>query len=309
MNLDQLRTFQTVSTCGSFTKASRKLFLTQPAVSQQIQALEASIGVKLFDRSRNKIHLTRQGEMLLARTSKIEYEIQKIERLFSELSNLGRGKLEIGSSAVFGTYFLPRPIGKFNSEYPCIEINLHAGNSHAIISMLLDNTIEIGFGGLMEDEPGIGFSLIHQEPLVAVVGMQHPLAIEKKISVDMLKNTPFIVREKGTGVHHDVEKWLQTLPETSYPERFIELENVETAKRVVEEGFGVTIVPQVAVQREHDSGLLKVISFPKFQLKASYYLYYPIKRKLSRATKTFLAMLPQAVFLSHGENLDEASVY
>ena len=71
MNFDQLRTFQAVAITGSFTKAGRKLFLTQPAVSQQIQALEASFGVRLFDRSGKKIHLTQEGELLLAKTSKI----------------------------------------------------------------------------------------------------------------------------------------------------------------------------------------------------------------------------------------------
>ena len=87
MNLDQLRTFQAVAKTGSFTKASRKLFLTQPAVSQQIQALEASIGVQLFDRSGKKIHLTSQGELLLVRTSKIDAELREIEILFEEVSN------------------------------------------------------------------------------------------------------------------------------------------------------------------------------------------------------------------------------
>ena len=70
MNFDPLRTFQAVARTGSFTKAGRKLFLTQPAVSQQIQALEASYGVRLFDPSGKRIHLTREGEMLLSKTSK-----------------------------------------------------------------------------------------------------------------------------------------------------------------------------------------------------------------------------------------------
>ncbi|MEN8188663.1 MAG: LysR family transcriptional regulator [Thermodesulfobacteriota bacterium] len=304
MNCDQLRTFQAVATSGSFTKAARRLFLTQPAVSQQIQSLEASLGVRLFDRSSKKIHLTREGEMLLARTSKVTAEFQKIESLFEELSNLNKGKLKIGSSAVLGTYFLPCPIGKFNSEYPCIEINLHAGNSHKVISMLLNNKIEFGFGGLVENDPKIGYTMIHQERFVAVMGSQHPLTDKKTVITKSLKTVPFILREKGTRIRRDVDDWLTSVADSFSPECFIELENVETAKRLVEEGHGITIVPRVAVQRELDSGLLRAVELPNLDLNASYYLYYPKHRKFSRAARTFLALLPQTVSLTHSENLD-----
>jgi DNA-binding transcriptional LysR family regulator len=303
MNLDQLKTFHAVANTGSFTKASRRLFLTQPAVSQQIQALEASVGVRLFDRSGKKIYLTRHGEMLLSKTTNITAELQEIEILFDELSNLGRGRLEIGTSAVFGTYYLPRPIGKFNSEYPCIDINLHSGNSHKVISMLLDNKIELGFGGLIEDEPNIAFTLIHQEPLVAVVGRNHPLAVKEKITLDDLQSLPIILREKGTRSRCDVEDWLASISADYKPERFIELENVETAKRLVEEGYGISIVPHVAVLRELHYGRLKIIDLPNLNLTASYFLYSLKKRKPSRATQTFLALFPQAIALSHAQNI------
>ena len=304
MNFDHLQTFQAVAKTGSFTKAARKLFLTQPAVSQQIQALEASIGVRLFDRSGKKIYLTREGEMLLTRTSRIDAELRKIDNLFEDLSNLSRGRLDIGSSAVFGTCFLPGPIGKFNHQYPCIDLNLHAGNSHKVISMLLNNQIEFGFGGLIEDEPRIDFAMVHQEKFVAVAGSQHPLTMVKTITQDDIKGAPFILREKGTNVRREVDAWLGRTADSFAPERFIELENVETTKRLVEEGYGISIVPQAAVQRELSAGQLKIIELPDLNLTASYYLYYPKNRTFSRAAHTFLTLLPDAVSLSHSANLD-----
>ncbi|PLX43928.1 MAG: hypothetical protein C0605_03465, partial [Hyphomicrobiales bacterium] len=176
MNCDQLQTFQAVATTGSFTKASRKLLISQSAVSQQIQALEATLRVSLFDRTGKKVHLTREGEMLLTKTQKITSELLDIKILFDDLSNLNRGRLDIGSSAIFGTYFLPGLICRYSDEHPRIAIDLHAGNSHKIISMLLNGEIEFGFGGLFEDEPKINYTLIHQEKLVAVVEARHPLA-------------------------------------------------------------------------------------------------------------------------------------
>ncbi len=304
MNCDQLLTFQMVAATGSFTKASRKLFLTQPAVSQQIQALEASLGVQLFDRSRKKIHLTREGEILLARASRVTSELREIKQLFQELSNLSRGRLDIGSSAIFGTYFLPRPIGRFNMEHPFIEIDLHAGNSHRVLSMLLGNRIEFGFGGLFEDEPKIGFAMIHTEPYVAVVGNQNPLARMDTISPEKLREVPLILREHGTRIRDNMEAWFSRTGELFSPERFIELENVETAKRLIEEGYGVTIVPRAAVLRELESGQLREVTLPDLDLTAYYYLYYPKHRKFSRAAQAFLHLLPRAIPLSHSANID-----
>ncbi len=308
MNFDHLQTFQAVAKTGSFTKAARSLFITQPAVSQQIQALEASVGVRLFDRTGKKIHLTIEGEMLLTKTSKIANELREIEILFEELSNLDKGKLNIGSSAIFGTYFLPRPIGKFNNEYPCIEINLHTGNSHKIISMMLSNKIDFGFGALMVDEPMVEHVLIHRESFVGVVGSQHPLANGGTVTTESLKSVPFILREQGTRIRRDVETWLKKVGESFTPERFIELENMATVKRLVEEGYGITIIPQSAVRRELRDGLLQVVALPEFDLKTSYFLYYPKQRSLSRAAQTFLALFPQTVSLSHADNLDSVPI-
>lgn len=304
MNCDQLQTFQAVATTGSFTKASRKLLLSQPAVSQQIQALEASLRVRLFDRTGKKIHLTREGELLLSKTSKITDLLQEIRSLFDDLTNLDRGRLDIGSSAIFGAYLLPHLIGKFHSQHPSIEIDLHAGNSHKIISMLLNGDIEFGFGGLFEDEPKINYLLIHQEQLVAVVGSQHPLATLETVTPESLKSVPLILREKGTRIRRDMEAWFGNVDKSFFPKRCIELENVEIAKKLIEEGVGMTIVPRVAVQRELDTGLLKTVDLPNLDLNAYYYLYYPRHRKLSQAAKAFLALLPQAVSLSQGIELD-----
>ncbi len=304
MNIDQLQTFQAVATTGSFTKASRKVFLSQSAVSQQIQALEAFLGVKLFDRMGKKINLTREGDMLLARTSKIASELRDIKTLFEDLSNLNSGRLDIGSSAIFGTYFLPNLISKFSSEHPGIGINLHAGNSHRILSMLLDDKIEFGFGSLFEDEARINFTIIHSEPFVAVVGSQHTLADIDNVTLNELKTIPFILREEGTRIRRDVDAWLGSLSQNFRPEQIIEVGNVETAKRLIEEGCGITIVPRAAVQRELRTGHLKNIQLPKFDLTAHYYLYYPKHKSLSRAANAFVSLLAKASSLSHGDNLD-----
>ena len=308
MNCDQLQTFQAVAMTGSFTKAARQLLLTQSAVSQQIQTLEAALGVRLFDREGKKIHLTREGEILLSRARRVTVELREIKSLFEDLSNLERGRMDIGSSAIFGTHFLPRPIGAFNKSHPGVEIRLHSGNSHEIISMLLNDEIEFGFGGLFEDEQNIDFIMIHTEPLIAVAGKHHPLAHKKKVTAEHLKTVPLILREKGTRIRRNMEAWFAAVAGSFSPGTIIELENAETAKKMIEEGYGITILPKTAVRRELKAGTLKKIDLPKLNLNAAYYLYYPRFRKFSRAAKTFLRLLPETTRLSHGDSLEMLSL-
>jgi DNA-binding transcriptional LysR family regulator len=298
MNISQLRTFQKVALTGSFTRAARELFLTQPAVSQQIKALEHLYGVTLFDRHGKTIQLTHQGNILFSKITNLLNELRDIEKIFEEMSELAIGKIDIASTAVFSTYFLPRTMGVFNNIYPGIELELHTGNSHKVITQLLDGSTDFGFGGVVRSEPDIQFLLIHQEPYILVVGSEHPLAKRTQISVEDLKTYPFIWREHGTLTRRKMEEMLGGSQSGLIFKNVIEVQNVETAKRLVEGGYGVTIIPEIAVRRERESGWLREIQLEGLDLKASYYLLHMRKRPLSRHAKTFLRLLPETVKLS-----------
>ena len=107
MDLDPLKTFHHVAQLKSFTKAAQKLYLTQPAVSQQIQRLEHSLRVSLFDRSKKQIELTPQGEILFSYTRKLFHLFDDIEVAFEDFNNLESGHISIGASSLIGTYYLP----------------------------------------------------------------------------------------------------------------------------------------------------------------------------------------------------------
>ena len=299
MNIDQLRIFQEVALTGSFTKAARELFLSQPAVSQQIKKLENSYGVKLFDRLGKTNQLTHQGEILFAKISTILSDLHDIEKIFEDMSELDIGKIDIASTAVFSTYFLPRTMGMFNKNYPGIDLELHTGNSHRVITKLLEGRTDFGFGGVVKSEPDIQYSLIHQEPYIFVVGNDHPLAAKSLASVDDLKDFPFIWREHGTLTRRKMEEMLGGAQASMIFSNLIEVQNVETAKRLVEGGYGVTIIPEIAVRRELKGGWLREVTLEGLNLKASYYLLYPRKRPLTRYATAFLRLLPETVTLTN----------
>lgn len=301
MKIEQLRTFQKVALCGSFTRAARELFLTQPAVSQQIKALEDSFKIRLFDRQGKNIKLTLEGEILFSKTNGLLNELRDIEKVFEDLSELDLGRIDIAATAVFSTYFLPQAMGDFIKKFPGVEVDLHTGNSHEVITKLLEGRTDFGFGGVVKSEPDIEFSLIHQEPYIFVVGKEHPLAERERpqVSVEDLKIFPFIWREHGTLIRRKMEEMMGGTQASSIFRNIIEVQNVETVKRLVEQGVGVTIIPEKAVHRELAAGWLTQVHSSGLDLQASYYLLHLKNRPLSRHAKSFLRLLIETVSLTN----------
>ncbi len=305
MKIDQLRTFQKVALTGSFTRAARELFLTQPAVSQQVKALENYYKLRLFDRQGKSIKLTMEGEILFSKINNLLNELRDIEKVFEDLSELDMGRIDIAATAVFSTYFLPRAMGDFIKYYPGVEIELHTGNSHEVITKLLEGGTDFGFGGAVKAEPDITFSLIHQEPYIFVVGKDHPLGKRDQIGVDDLKVFPFIWREHGTLIRRKMEEMMGGSQGATIFRNVIEVQNVETVKRLVEQGVGVTIIPEIAVSRELAGGWLKQVDLSGLDLHASYYLLHLKKRPLSRRARVFLQFLIKTAQLTNTEQFLE----
>ena len=127
MNLEHLKTFHVVASLGSFTEAAKALYMTQPAVSQQIQGIEHALRNPLFDRSKRQIRLTAKGKILFNYTQKLFGIFREIENVFSDLNHLLTGELTIAASAVMGNYFLSSFIADFYKKYPLISIRLEDG--------------------------------------------------------------------------------------------------------------------------------------------------------------------------------------
>ncbi|MEA3486142.1 MAG: LysR family transcriptional regulator [Thermodesulfobacteriota bacterium] len=303
MNFDQLKTFHHVARAGSFTLAARELFLTQPAVSQQIKALEFFLGITLFDRSGKQVRLTSEGEVLLSYTDRLFHLYDEIETIFSRMQELKKGKITIGSTAVIGTYFLPRIIGQYNKKYPGIKIDLKVGNSNTVHSMLNDSKVDLGFAGKIKTHAGFEGTLIHRERFLMVVSPEHTIAAKRSVSADDLIKIPFIWREKGTQTRELVSQWFVKKGGRNYPSNSIELHNIEAAKRMVVEGYGITVVPEISVRREMHLGLLKSIDLKGFDLTFDYYLFYLKGKILSRAAEAFLATAADEKLLSHAAGL------
>ena len=303
MNIDQLKSFYRVAQTGSFTKAAGELHITQSAVSQQVQALEHSLGITLFDRSRKKIFLTTAGETLSSYARRLFDLYDEIETVFESQQKLKKGKFKIASTRVIGTYYLPEIIGLYNHRYPGIEIDLRLGNTHRILDIILEGEVDFGFAGKVRSHAGLHGIPVHTEKLLLVSSPHHPLAAKKWIAPAELIRTPFVWRERGTLTQKVVKRWFEKHLGRNSPGKSIALENVEAAKRMVEEGYGITAMPHSAVKREIDMGALKALAVDGFELFVDFYLFYFKGKIFSRAAMTFLKMLYDTRRLSHSGNM------
>lgn len=292
MDIYHFRTFHRVAVSGSFTKAAQSLFLTQPAVSMQIQTLETFLKVTLFDRSRRQIRLTREGEILFDYTQRIFGLFDEVQNVFQDLSQLQVGRLSIGATSVMGTYYLTNFISRFNEQFPRIDLEIRIGNSQLIAELVAEGEIELGFAGRSFIPPQLQQVFLHREQYTMVVGPDSPLAGRAQSTTPHeLINMPFIMREKGTRIRSKISNWLKKHTGRDTPQNMVTLSSMEASKRLVASGYGVTALPHLAVSREIDNGQLIPLTVKHFELGVDYYLLYHGKKNLPHAASSFLSLL------------------
>jgi DNA-binding transcriptional LysR family regulator len=293
MNLQHLKTFYAIAKTGSFTGAAKALYLTQPAVTTHIKALETYLEVTLFERNRvsKKTTLTYEGEILLTYAERIFALIDEMETAFNEMKTLHKGgKVVIGTTAVIGIYLLPSIFRQFRSQYPEIVIDNRIGNSQRVLNMLLESKIEIAIIRKIQKFPAhLSATFLRTERLLCIAAPHHPLAQPKPLSIADLQGGLFINREAGTRTRVQIDQWLYDHQLTNFSS--IDMGHIEAVKKAVEEGLGISIVPEVAVRRELEANLIKSLDIEGFDLYADYYLVHFNDRNLSKATQAFLYML------------------
>ena len=290
MNTDRLKAFHQVAVLGSFTRAAQELFLTQPAISQQIQSLEAELGVTLFDRSQRRVRLTGEGEILFSHTRRLFDMYNEIAAMFQDLSRLKVGRLRLAASAIMATFYLSKIIGLFNRRYPQIEFALDIGNSHYVADQILEGDAELGFAPGVHIQTPLRQVFLHREPFTVVVPPDSPLALKESVSVEEMAKTPFIMRERGARARDKVMDWFKLRAERM-PDHVVTLSNLEATKQLVRNGYGATALPRIAVDAEIRRGELGVVRLRGFDVSTDYYLLAHSGKRRSRAADLFLALL------------------
>lgn len=256
MNLRQLELFTEVAETGIVSHAAKKLYMSQPAVSQTIADLEDLLGLKLFDRLKHKMQLTFAGEILYQYSKKILSLVDEAESQMLDMANLKMGKLRLGASTTIGIYLLPHLLGEFKQKYETIQSACVIDNTSVIEEMLLTNQLDIGFVEGLVHSAEIVIQKVMNDEIWLICSPQHRWAREGRLVIDPVEiaGEALILREQGSGTREVVEKKLKE-HNVCY-EVWHVLNNTEAIKRAVAADIGIAFISQMAVKDEIESGRL-----------------------------------------------------
>lgn len=285
----KLRLFCAVAETRSFSRTSKIVHLTQPAVSLQIQALEEFFETKLFDRSGAEITLTQAGEILYHQAKHILEHYNDIEKDMRKISGAIKGGFTLGASTSLGNHVLPRVIIAFKKAHPKVKISMMVGNTKRIEELLKSGLVDFGLvagecmGGKMKRET------ILSDELVLIVSREHPWAKKKNVSIlDILKE-PFILREEGSGTRQQIEEYFSAHGISIHDMHIaLVLGSTASIKEAVEAGIGVSIVSKWAVLRDAAVGRLKLLTFREGSIQRDLSLLIPARKHLSHVMEEFL---------------------
>ena len=285
MDIPNLNAFVAVADSGSFSEASKHLYLTQPAISKRISALEAELDVQLFDRIGRKVTLTEAGTALLSRARNILQQVDDSKRAIQNLSGHIAGKLSIGTSHHIGLHRLPPVLRAFTSTYPEVELDLHFMDSEEACHAIEHGELELAIVTLpLEPAKVLQTYEVWPDPLDIVVNQSHPLALLNKITTKQLAKYSAILPTRGTYTRqifeHTMRKHKLELKvglSTNY---------LETIKMMVSVGLGWSVLPRSMLNKE-----LKTLHIEGINLKRKLGIVWHSGHTLSNAATAMSEIL------------------
>ncbi len=253
----RLQVFHTVARLLSFTKAAETLHMTQPAVTFQVRQLEEYFNTRLFDRTHNRISLTEAGETVYQFADKIFELYSEMENAVREMTGEISGSLTIGASTTIAEYMLPALLGDFRAQYPDVTIHLKVSNTDGIVSMVENNTIDLGVVEAPVSNKNLVVDKCRDDRLVAIVPPKHELATRASVHMRELLKYPFICREEGSGTREVIQSYICDTEECKQGMNVaMELGSPEAVKGAVEAGMGISVVSNATIQKELRLGTL-----------------------------------------------------
>jgi DNA-binding transcriptional LysR family regulator len=272
----RLRVFRIVAEERSFTRAAERLFLTQPAVTMQIKNLEEDLGLRLFDRTGQKIALTAAGRLLLGYARRIAGLCAEAEQKLAALKGETRGELALGASTTIAQYLLPRLAGDFLAAFPAIQLSILSGNTADVVAALIEGRIGLG---LIEGPPGrsdVKCEPFVEDEIVLVVPPSHEWASASSIDAATLKQGRIILREHGSGTRQVVEDALRRVRlDTKKLRIVLDLDSTESIKSAIAAGLGIGFVSRWALGKELTLGLLRSVPVKGLRIQREFQFVYP----------------------------------
>ena len=291
MDFGQIEAFIQVSTHSSFSRAAEALHLTQPSITARIQALERELGEELFERGGRSVRLTDAGHVFLPYVGRILQQLQEGRDAVEDVRKVQLGSLRLGSAITISTYVLPTVLHRFCAEYPLVDVVIRTGRSEQVLNMLLTDEVQVGLMRTLS-HPDTESVQLYDDEIILVANPGHEFAASGKATIAEIASEPIVLFDRGSsyyGLIHDLFRKANVIPNVA-----MELDSLEATKRMVEEGLGVAIVPEVTVRRELESGALVQVGLADIEpIRRQISLQYRRSRKRSRAVQAFIDTLAE----------------
>lgn len=264
MNLDQLRVFLAVARHLHFSRAADELYVTQPAVSAAVAKLENHYGVRLFHRIGRRVEITDVGRFLAGEGARLLERVDLLERGLQDFNNLQRGVLSLGASLTVGNYWLPARIKAFWDRHAGIELRCSLANAEQVLEGTAQGQFDLCFlsgwpdgGPTLLEADLLSVEEVGQEQLLVVVGRGHPWFGLPQLRPDQLRESAWVMRERGSGAQALLDG---VLAEVEVPSETLNvtlvLNSSEMVKAIVLEGGAAAALPETMVRQEVELGLL-----------------------------------------------------
>ncbi len=261
VEVHELQIFLAAAEEENFSAAARRLHLSQPAISFQIQALEQRLKTQLFQRTGRRISLTEAGRELVPMARELVNLSARIEESMCAQQGVVKGQIQIGCSTSPGKYILPHLIGAFRRLYPDVQFTVQVMSREAVEEQLLTKQVHIGVLGLCPKTKELECWPFFMDRMALIVAADHPWATRASIAPEELTTANWILREGGAATRQLI---LAHLSEFGYTEGDLhvamELGSVEGVQAAVEAGHGVSIVSRIAVRHGLELGRIKTVN-------------------------------------------------
>jgi len=298
MNLDYLKTYREVIRLGSFSEVAKRLSISQPAVSFQIQALERDLGIRLIDRRQRKITMTEAGKRLLHFAELVEKERDRLVYDLSQLRDEVTGDLAISASTIPGEFLLLPTLAEFKRLHPAITTRMMISDSLGVISRIQNNEYELGFCGMLPEGTDLTAFKIAEDEIVLIVFPEHPFAERQKVSFGELEKESLILREETSGTQRSLESLLLKAGfDLGRCTPSLVLGSTQAVISAVEAGIGIAFVSNLAINKSLTLRLVKVVGIEglRLRLRRNFYCIYRKERIVSRLLKEFIAFVESRI--------------
>lgn len=294
MNLKQLEAFVQVSESGSFSKAAKELFLTQPTISAHISSLEKELNVRLFIRNTKEVSLSDDGKDLYRYAKQITDLEKAIEERFYMDSDDGKHVITIAASTIPAQYLLPKVLMCYRERYPKEQIKIMETDSSEVVTEVVDHMVDVGFTGTVLEKKHCKYIPFYKDEL-AVITPDTPeyriLKEQNRDDIDWIKRKPLILREEGSGTRKEAEKQLKNAGISMEALDIVaSIANQETIKKSVKQGMGITVLSRLAA--EDEDGLL-IFPIPGADEGRDINLVYNKNYQMTRSADRFIRIVKE----------------